>query len=279
MRNKYSDTKYGFQYAHTFDATPNASSFMLHNHNDMYEILMLLRGNCKFRVEGTVYYMQPQDIVIAQSYEMHMMCHEEPISPYERIVITLHDSFFIKNDCEEFKKIFTNRPLGVNNHMSAELVRRNHIPQIVQSIDKYLNEGGSDSGIDVVIKSKIIELLYNLNRISIKSEKNSFCDERVKKILLYINDNITAPLTLDSIAEQFFVNKYHLCHMFKQQTGMTINRYITYKRILLVRELYTKGYSLIDASSEAGFGNYSNFYKMYLRETGKSPKADLAEKQ
>lgn len=142
-------------------------------------------------------------------------------------------------------------------------------------MDGYLAE--NDGALNIVMKSKLIELLYNLNRISIKSEKHSFYDEHVKEILLYINDNITADLSLDSIAGHFFINKYHLCHMFKQQTGLTVNKYVTYKRILLVRELYAKGVSLIDASIEAGFGNYSNFYKMYLRETGKSPKLDLSK--
>lgn len=271
---RFEDKKHQFAYAHNLDTVPDISSFRLHNHNDQYEILIFLQGSCEFRVEGTVYYMRPYDVVIAQSTEMHMMCHNTPLSPYERVVITVQDSFFIKNDCEEFKKIFTNRPLGVNNLMSAELVRRHHILDIIQSMDEYLAE--EDAALEIVLKSKLIELLYNLNRISVKSEKHSFYDEHVKDILLYINDNITSDLSLDAIAGHFFINKYHLCHLFKQQTGLTVNKYITYKRILLVRELYAKGASLMDASIEAGFGNYSNFYKMYLRETGKSPKTDLS---
>lgn len=272
---EYQDKKSQFAYAHKLDDAPDISSFKLHNHNDMYEILIFLQGNCEFRVEGTVYYMRPYDIVIAQSIEMHMMCHNKPLSPYERAVITVQDSFFIKNGCEEFKKIFTNRPLGVNNLMSAESVRRCHILDIIQSMDDYLAE--ADAALDVVMKSKLIELLYNLNRISVKSEKHSYYDEHVKDILLYINANITSDLSLDSIAGHFFINKYHLCHLFKQQTGLTVNKYITYKRILLVRELYSKGVSLTDASVEAGFGNYSNFYKMYYRETGSSPRMDLSK--
>ncbi len=270
---EYTDEKQEFHYAHNLDPEPDTSSFKLHNHNDQYEILIFLQGNCQFRVEGTVYYMRPGDIVIAQSTEMHMMFHNRPLAPYERVVITVQNRFFIRNGCEDFKTIFTSRPLGVNNLMSAELVRRHQILEIVQSMDGYLKE--NDPALGIVMRSKLIELLYNLNRISVKSEKRSFYNAHVKDILLYINDHITANLSLDAIAGHFFINKYHLCHMFKQQTGLTVNQYITYKRILLVRELYAKGISLTEASVEAGFGNYSNFYKMYCRETGRSPKSDL----
>ena len=80
---------------------------------------------------------------------------------------------------------------------------------------------------------------------------------------------------LDDIAEHFFINKYHLCHIFRRHTGMSINRYVNYKRLLLVRELCAGGMSLTDAAAEAGFNNYSGFYKVYRREFGISPREDL----
>ena len=262
-----------FFYGHTKDIYPDSRDFRLHNHNDTYEILIFLSGNSEFRVEGTLYYPEPGDVIVTHSAEMHRMYHNEPCIPYERIVINIHSSFFAKNNCEDFKKIFTSRPLGENNLISADQTKKHNIDAIIKSIDGYITE--SDDPPAVLIQSKLIELLYNLNKISFTADNVSFHDEQIKTIMMFINDNIASELTLDIIADHMYMNKYHLCHIFKAHTGYTINKYITYKRILLVRELCEGGMSLMEATQEAGFSNYSNFYKMYKKETGKSPRADL----
>ena len=270
----YQSTRTDFSYEHRLDSIPKNTDFKLHTHSGAYEILIFLQGNCEFRVEGRVYDLHPYDIVVAQHTEMHMMFQKEPIVPYERIVIMLTDAFFIRNNCTDFKKIFTDRPLGIHNLLPALQAHKHQVPQILSNAEQYLFE--QDPAMETVLQSKLTELLYHLNQISVTSKRHTAHNGRIKDILLYINENITADLSLELIAKHFFINKYHLCHLFKQETGLTVNKYITYKRILLVRELYAKGASLTAASMEAGFGNYSNFYKMYLRETGKSPKADLS---
>lgn len=273
MNTKYQHSKDLYSYTHSVDDTPDSSQFKLHNHNDVHEILILLRGNCEFRVEGTVYYPAPGDIVIAHSSELHRVRHREPFEKYERIVINIHDSFFVKNGCEEFKKIFTARPLGVNNLIPGSILEKFHITDITNRLEAYIKEDSSAP--EILIRSILIELLYILSRVSSVAEKQSHREGQINSIMIYINENITSPLSLDMIADRFFINKYHLCHMFKEQTGLTLNKYITYKRILLVRELCAQGKTLTEASGEAGFSNYSNFYKMYKKETGRSPKDDL----
>lgn len=269
----YYSEKNDFDYSHGTDSNPDKSDFSLHNHNDSCEIIVFLKGNCEFRAEGSRYELSPCDIVITHSSEMHVMLHKPPVKAYERAVFHIKKSFFYENNCEEFLEFFTKRPLGTSNVIPAKLVKERKIPGIIEDIDSYIKE--NDSMVYTAVKSKLTELLYNLSRITSRSEEFSFNNDKINDIILYINDNISTDLSLDKIAEHFFISKYHLCHIFKEHTGLTINKYINYKRILMVRELALSGWSLIDASMEAGFGNYSNFYKVYVKETGKSPKEDL----
>lgn len=270
---EYQDKKGFYLYSHSIDKVPTVANFKLHNHNNLNEILILLKGNCEFHAEGSVYSLNPFDAVVAHSDEMHRMRHKEPLSYYERIVINIHNGFFTKYDCVEFKKLFTSRPLGANNLIPSHLTVENNIIEIINNIDSTLS---TDKNVpEIVVRSKIIELLYKLNKISPTSKNDNIQNVQLKKILIYINENLTSPMTLESIAEKFYITKYHLCRIFKKQTGFSVNKYITHKRILLVRELYSQGKTLLEASSEAGFGNYSNFYKIYKNETGKSPREDL----
>ena len=67
------------------------------------------------------------------------------------------------------------------------------------------------------------------------------------------------------------MSKSHLCHLFKEQTGLTVNQYIKQKRLIKVKELRAEGRNFLDASLKAGFGSYSSFYKAYIEEMGHAP--------
>ena len=275
LYHDFESPKKDFDYSHGTDPNPDKSGFELHTHNDFFEIIVFIKGNCEFRAEGSIYSLKPYDVVITHGTEMHIMFQKTPVEPYERAVFHIRKSFFYENDCEEFLELFLKRPLGINNLIPAKLVEERNIPAIIKDIDRYITE--NDDMIYTAVKSKLSELLYNLNRIVAKPEEITFNNDKVKDIIVYINDNIKSDLSLDKIAEHFYISKYHLCHIFKEHSGLTINKYINHKRILLVRELAMSGWSLIDASMEAGFGNYSNFYKVYIKETGISPKKSLKE--
>ena len=125
------------------------------------------------------------------------------------------------------------------------------------------------------MRGKLVELLFHLDQLHSKTLQKNCVSENVREIIMFINENIDEKLSLSEIAEHFFMSKSHLCHLFKEHTGLTINQYIKQKRFIRVKELRADGYSLTDACSRAGFGSYSNFYKMYSNETGHSPGKDL----
>ena len=251
-------------YMHAYDQNPVSISYKLHNHNNQLEILLFEHGNGEFRVEGTTYFPQENDILITQANEMHRMILKSN-EPYERTVINIENNFFARNDCEQLKKIFLNRPLGANNLIHAD----EKIIDAFTRLKQYISDGGDN--LSVVSRSVLTELLYILNK-SDRSTQNSFYSENISKIIIFINENITEQLSLNEIADRFFISKYHLCHTFKKNTGFTVNKYIAYKRILLVQELCGQGCTLTEAAVNAGFGNYSNFYRIYVQETGKSPR-------
>ena len=45
-----------FSYEHLTDVVPNMSKFVLHNHNDLHEIIFFIRGNAEFKAEGSTYF-------------------------------------------------------------------------------------------------------------------------------------------------------------------------------------------------------------------------------
>ncbi len=257
-----------FSFFHIIDDEVQNGNFALHFHNDLMEILVFLEGDADFHIEGNVYPLEPMDIIIASSNELHRVVHRKPCR-YERIVINISTSFFTDNKCEMFERAFVNKRPGEQNLIKHEVPESQTLHDIIGKLQKYAFE---DNPIPMIVRNTLIEFLYILNSKEIEVAKSSSKNNHIRDIILYINENITGNLDLDVIADRFFMSKYHLCHIFKKHTGFTVNQYITRKRITLVKDLCEQGKSLTFAASEAGFKSYSSFYRAYLKENGASPK-------
>lgn len=67
------------------------------------------------------------------------------------------------------------------------------------------------------------DLVLQLNRIvyeqqNPKSEKEE--QNLYQNIIYYIDDHLDEELSLEQLAGQFFVSKYHIAHIFKEQMGI-----------------------------------------------------------
>ena len=85
-------------------------------------------------------------------------------------------------------------------------------------------------------------------------------------------NHLTAALSIDMLAKQFFMSKYYLMHAFKDETGYTIGNYIATKRLLLARNLIEDGMSVTDACYACGYQNYSTFSRAYKKQFHSSAK-------
>ena len=97
-------------------------------------------------------------------------------------------------------------------------------------------------------------------------------------LLQYLNLHLTEPLTIDQLAERFYISKYHMMRRFRQETGYSVHGYLTEKRLLLAQQLLARGCTPAEAAVQAGYQDYSTFSRAYKKQFGRSPSAD-AEKE
>lgn len=91
------------------------------------------------------------------------------------------------------------------------------------------------------------------------------------RIAEYVNGNLTDNLSLDTLSRVFFVSKYHLCRAFKAYSGISVHGYISKKRVLLAKQLIEAGEAPSSVAYKVGFGDYSAFYRAYVKLLSKSP--------
>ena len=133
------------------------------------------------------------------------------------------------------------------------------------------NRFGRDARITLCVN----DLILHLNRIvhernyprSEKEDKNLY-----QSLAEYIEKNLEGNLSLEHLAEVFYVSKYHIAHTFKDHTGLSIHQYITKKRLTACREAILGGSEITQAYLMFGFGDYSSFYRAFKKEYGISPR-------
>jgi len=95
------------------------------------------------------------------------------------------------------------------------------------------------------------------------------------RVVQYINENLSEGITLDELAREAGLTKYHFCRFFSRHTGMSPMRFISFLKVGKAKELIKNGAAggnLVLIAVQSGFGNYSTFFKQFKRFTGCTPK-------
>ena len=89
----------------------------------------------------------------------------------------------------------------------------------------------------------------------------------------YLNDHYREDITLDDLAEKFYISRSYLTRIVKETTGITVVQYLTVVRIRQAARLLRETDSPITEIADlCGFGNVTYFEKVFNRIRGMTPR-------
>ena len=245
------------------------------HHHDFYEVYYLLNGSVEYWVDGRIIRMAPGDILLINPQELHRPLLTEQTRVYERIVLWINQAFLeqISQDlCRCFDQSLPNRICPADSERAA-------LKRLVQDLvrEYYGQEYGSCWG----AQGLFLQLMVRLNRLALRTEQTDRDEgqmsDLVRRALAYVHQYISTPLSLEGIAGELFVSKYHLAHAFSREVGVSLYRYIMLRRLLLARQLLLTGQSAGQVSISCGFSDYASFYRAFKAEYGISPRQYVAD--
>ncbi len=266
--NKAGYLKESYHYFHLRDTAGQELDFHFHEFD---KLVILLAGSVDYYVEEQRYALRPWTVLLVRHHTIHKAVIDRSV-PYERIILYLDRGYFERMlpgaallDCFDEADKHGRHLLTASPEQLGELRA---------AIDAY-ERAASDTrfGADTLRETMIVQLLIQVGRLHqaapVRSETGY--DPKIRQVLSYINENFRRELTVEALAEQVYMSRYHFMRLFKAQTGSTVHAYVRQKRLLNAARLIREGFPAAKAAEESGFNDYSAFHRAFKESFGISP--------
>ncbi|MBQ3912069.1 MAG: AraC family transcriptional regulator [Lachnospiraceae bacterium] len=235
--------------------------------HDEYEIYYLLEGKRLYFIGQNTYLIGKGTMVFINKNVIHKTGLAS--GPYhDRILIEFAGepfgsfySFFGDLSLEAFFE----KHQGI---MEFDERERNHVENLLLGIQSEIHH--KKPGYRLAVMNRLASLLIFAHRHAEDGQSTHSSlpknpkHQKVDDVAKYIATNCTSPLSLESVADTFFVNKCYLSRIFKEITGFTINEYINVHRIQKAQELLSStDMSVTDIASECGYESLTYFEKVF----------------
>jgi AraC-like DNA-binding protein len=251
------------------------NEFEFHYH-DFNKIIIFISGDVTYIIEGKSYKLKPWDILLVGRNDLHLPIISDAAT-YERMILWLNPVYLEehnKNNCNLLNcfELAKERKLNLIRTSKVDI---NSIKQNLSDLEEAIHD--TSFGSEILKNALFIQFMVKINRLFLGIDVNKGNDDikynpRIEEILSFINSNLEAELSIDLISNQFYLNKYYLMHLFKQETGYTLYNYIQKKRMIKASELIKNGLPAGEVCTLTGFDDYSAFVRAFKKEFHLSPK-------
>ena len=136
-------------------------------------------------------------------------------------------------------------------------------------------DGSSSYGSGLLLRLLFLEFMVHLDRAASENHREyvptSPSGEKILELMRYLSEHPEEDHTIDQLAARFYMSKYHMMRLFRQETGYTITEYLTEKRLQNANELLRRGTPVTEACYQSGFRNYAAFLRAYKKKYRDTP--------
>lgn len=236
-----------------------------HSHNEI-EFIQVISGNGMVLKNDKTYLLQSQYIYVIDARTAHIVCPQpEDCNGYIRNKIVVDADTFI-DFCTKmgmrdvFYKLFNSDP--VSTALNPE------IDKIYKTVCDLCDSGEEEK--IAFASGYIMELMhfvYSNSQTMVRSKN----EDSFHKMLSVINekDGITS---LSEIGDVLHIDKYYLCRLFKEKTGIRLSDYLSDKVLDKSSKLLeSTSCSVEEIAQKCGFSSTASFTRFFKNKRGITP--------
>ena len=260
-------------YYFDYDVRSANINMQFQHFHTFYELCVVLCPHTTHFLEGKPYELQTFDIIGIAHNVLHRT--QYPIGdPCKRLIIQFNLPKCVPGLKNEYQQLL--------QHFHLEVPIFRFEPELRSKIYRKLNDiyllgQKTDPMRDLIVHQTFIELLTLL---FLNQDQNQYADvsemsateKKIYAITSYIHTHHTEDLSLEYLAQKFFISSCYLSHQFKDVTGFTLTDYVQMTRVRNVQSLLVgTDIPITEAAARCGFTSFSQFNRVFQKHIGMSP--------
>lgn len=165
-------------------------------------------------------------------------------------------------------------PIGI-----SETHRRSKIRSCLQKM--VFEQTMARAGHETAIWGLLLQLMVILARTATEASSQNRLMKGTQpfaQTLDYLDENFTEQIQIQDLANMAGTSYRHYTTVFREAKGETVNGYITRLRVDFAKKRLLETENVVFACFDAGFGDLSNFYRVFKKATGVTPRSYIAQR-
>lgn len=251
----------------------NVGRVVLNKHrHDMHQILFVTDGTASVNIEGKEENLYPGSVMLLSRFEDHSL--NSSSDNYGRYMISISSESSVA--CKEnyvLTSVLVNRCKNFKHVINTKVDAKTFESIFADIVKEYDNRSVMyEEKLDMLLG----QLLVELYRISpdIFLQDNRVNVSMVEKIQHDFEENFGKEFSLSGLADEYHISSSHLAHVFKSVTGFSPIDYLFTCRLTAAKKYLASSDKTVKEIVEiCGFGDESNFSRMFKSKVGMTPTA------
>lgn len=250
------------------DASDNPRwTFPLHSHDHHLEISLVQSGEGTLYCDGHSCTMQHGDVIVKNAGTIHAE-QTSPDAPLRQICLSFAG-------VEEI----AGHPGWLLPAYMSPVFRCEEDYDLLSTAFSYLADHWQEEtrrDICLHLTRTVLEIVSCLAAARRAAHAGGRSDARASETVMlaadWLNGHYMQKITLNALAERFYISPYYLDRKFKAYTGYSINQYVIDRRMgEAQRMLIFEDKSIKEIALAVGYDNLQYFYAAFKKCTGKTP--------
>ena len=223
------------------------------------EIIYLEEGTAECSVDFTPYTMQAGDILVVFPEQLHE--YTNPTADYKNYAI------LFPAESPAFGKLFENYVPAcakISGAVTPE-IKRLFAAAYATACNK--DNPYAKIAVQGYVSVLLAALLQELTLVPVVPDR-----ARLEvRLLRYVANHFTEPLSLSKVAADFGYSKSYLSHLFSKKFRVCFSEFVNTLRIEAAKEKLQTAAPITEIAYACGFSGIRNFNRVFLEQVGKSP--------
>lgn len=245
--------------------TSNGVSMPLRHLHSQYEFIFIKYGQPKVESNTSVLDIQQPTLVVHQPFSLHR-ANVEGDTLYDRYLIIISNELL-----ERLSEFVPGISLFSTAGTAVIPLEGDFADSVFEQLDQLCLDFRNEKKYQTLLKTALL-LLSVTEYASETGIPLPTSGGYIGEVIKYISTHYSEDITIDMLADTFFVSRSKLISDFKKSIGVPIKKYTVFVRISNAQYFLNQGKTISETAALCGFYDNSHFISTFRILTGKTPK-------